>query len=204
VVLFFYGVFPILSLGLKHLELFICGADEVSQNVAAYEEKGNSFSGVVTINTSLSQEAAFSITSSLRLPVRLQQRRFYIECPERMDLTHPEERQVRERTEKLFGFVKNCANEEGTAHILLHCHAGISRSPAFALLLLCVAMPLESPQSLVKKILNLKPDADIHMGIIKVGDRMLGFRGTLLQAIEENPTLRPKLVRRGHRFSIEN
>ena len=67
-------------------------------------------------------------------------------------------------------------------HLLVHCHAGVSRSTAAALLLLAQRDPARDPGDIVDEIVRRRPQAWPNLRIIEIGDRMLGRHGALVEA----------------------
>jgi predicted protein tyrosine phosphatase len=83
-------------------------------------------------------------------------------------------------------------------HLLIHCHAGISRSTAAAILMLAQRDPGRDPQDVVAEIVRQRPGAWPNLRIIEIGDRQLGRGGLLVQAVRghyrEAAAARPELV----------
>ena len=73
----------------------------------------------------------------------------------------------------------------GEAHLLVHCHMGISRSTAAALLLLAEATPGRSAKEMMAEIANVRSKAWPNLLMIEIGDRMLGLGGDLVQAVRD-------------------
>ncbi len=80
------------------------------------------------------------------------------------------------------GLIKEPAGE---AHLLVHCHMGISRSTAAALLLLAEAMPDRPASEMMAEIANVRSKAWPNLLMIEIGDRMLGLGGDLVQAVRD-------------------
>jgi predicted protein tyrosine phosphatase len=68
------------------------------------------------------------------------------------------------------------------AHLLVHCHAGISRSSASMALLLAQAMPDLAGDAIFAEILRIRPQIWPNLRIIEMGDRALGRNGDLIAA----------------------
>jgi predicted protein tyrosine phosphatase len=68
-------------------------------------------------------------------------------------------------------------------HLLVHCHAGISRSTAFAILLLAQALPEVSSEEIVAEIVRIRARTWPNLRIIELGDEILGRKGTLVAAV---------------------
>jgi predicted protein tyrosine phosphatase len=67
-------------------------------------------------------------------------------------------------------------------HLLVHCHAGVSRSTASALVLLAQADPARDPHAIVAQITRHRPQAWPNLRIVELGDRQLDRRGKLIEA----------------------
>lgn len=68
------------------------------------------------------------------------------------------------------------------ARVLVHCHAGVSRSAAAAFLLICQRKPGEEAQAY--EILRvLRPQARPNRLIVKFGDKLLGAEGRMLACL---------------------
>jgi predicted protein tyrosine phosphatase len=68
------------------------------------------------------------------------------------------------------------------AHLLVHCHAGISRSSASMALLIAQAMPDRPGAAIFAEILQIRPQIWPNLRIIEMGDRLLGRNGDLIAA----------------------
>ncbi len=73
------------------------------------------------------------------------------------------------------------ANElkDATGTLLCHCHAGISRSPATALICLTVWRGPGSEASCLAQIRAARPAAVPHLGLLRLADEVLGRDGQL-------------------------
>jgi predicted protein tyrosine phosphatase len=88
--------------------------------------------------------------------------------------------------EALLEFGRDLINEPpGEAHLLVHCHMGISRSTAAALLLLAEATPDRPAKDMMAEIANVRSKAWPNLLMIEIGDRMLGLGGDLVQAVRD-------------------
>lgn len=67
--------------------------------------------------------------------------------------------------------------------LLVHCHAGISRSTAVACGILCEHGL--SPNEAVKHVLSIRPQASPNSHVINLFDQLLGLENQLNQAVEE-------------------
>jgi len=92
------------------------------------------------------------------------------------------------------------------SHLLIHCHAGISRSTAAMLMILAEAHPGESEDAVVDRLLRIRPQAWPNSRMIAFADELLGRNGGLGAAVgrlyarrlETHPEL-ADAMRRGNR-----
>ena len=88
------------------------------------------------------------------------------------------------------------AEPTATAHLLVHCHAGISRSSASLALILAQAMPEKSADAVLSTVHRIREKAWPNLRLIEIGDAMLGRNGTLATATHRLHRL--QLERRPH------
>lgn len=69
------------------------------------------------------------------------------------------------------------------AHLLIHCHAGISRSTAAAALLLAQENPYRPAVEIFDEIAVLRPRAWPNLALLELGDAALGRHGALVAAV---------------------
>lgn len=70
----------------------------------------------------------------------------------------------------------------GLAHLLVHCHAGVSRSTASLLMILAQACPELSAQELTQTVLGIREKAWPSLRMTEFADAALGRNGTLVEA----------------------
>ena len=63
------------------------------------------------------------------------------------------------------------------AHLLVHCHAGISRSTASMALILAQARPDLSAEAILAEVLRIRDKAWPNLRMLEMGDEMLGRGG---------------------------
>lgn len=68
------------------------------------------------------------------------------------------------------------------AHLLVHCHAGISRSTASMALILAQALSNLPGRDLMQEVLRIRPKAWPNLRIIEIGDALLGRDGEIIAA----------------------
>jgi predicted protein tyrosine phosphatase len=104
----------------------------------------------------------------------------------------------RNHIEQLLGFGHSLAREAATdTHLLVHCHAGVSRSSASMALLIAQATPERSGIAIFGDILRIRPQIWPNLRIVEIGDDALGRNGDLIAAaqgiyrlqIDRNPHL---------------
>ena len=69
------------------------------------------------------------------------------------------------------------------SHLLIHCHAGISRSTAAMLMILAQAHPREMEDVIVDRLLEIRPQAWPNSRMIGFADELLGRDGRLSAAV---------------------
>lgn len=91
-------------------------------------------------------------------------------------------------------------------HLLIHCHAGISRSTAAMLMILAQAHPDESEDAVAERLLHIRPQAWPNSRLVTFADALLGRQGRLeaatAQIYARRLSLQPELIdamRLGHR-----
>jgi predicted protein tyrosine phosphatase len=84
--------------------------------------------------------------------------------------------------ERLLEFGETNRSAAASAHLLIHCHAGISRSTAAAAILLCQNRPGREHEAFAA-IAALRPQAWPNTRMIEIADRLLDRKGALLAAL---------------------
>ncbi len=88
-----------------------------------------------------------------------------------------------EHVEALLAFGRDLmAEPRADAHLLVHCHAGISRSSASMTLILAQGLPDRSAVEIIEEVLRIRSKAWPNLRIVEIGDAMLGRGGTLVEA----------------------
>ncbi len=96
----------------------------------------------------------------------------------------------------ILAFGRAITAEGGTpeAHLLVHCHAGISRSTAAMIMILAQASPDQDEASIVERVFSIRDKAWPNHLMIAFADRRLGRAGRLTTAT--NDLYRRHLTRR--------
>lgn len=71
----------------------------------------------------------------------------------------------------------------GAGHVLVHCHAGVSRSTAAMTTLLAMADPAAGEDKLFERLVAIRPQAWPNLRMIEFADGMLGREGRLVAAV---------------------
>jgi predicted protein tyrosine phosphatase len=85
--------------------------------------------------------------------------------------------------EQILAFGRDIARASGGApHLLVHCHAGVSRSSASMALLVAQALPDQPGDVIFAEILRIRPQIWPNLRIVELGDHALGRGGDLIAA----------------------
>jgi predicted protein tyrosine phosphatase len=90
-----------------------------------------------------------------------------------------------EHVTQLLAFGRDVAVAGSLAHLLIHCHAGVSRSTAAAALLLAQEDPTRPAGEIFDEIARLRPRAWPNLALLELGEAALGRRGELTAAVAE-------------------
>ena len=96
-------------------------------------------------------------------------------------------------------------------HLVIHCHAGFSRSPAAFAVFLAQAQPSLPAETIAAEVLRIRPNAWPNLRIMELGDRILGRRGELVEAasaiysqrLEQQRGLAELIIANGRRREVE-
>src|SRR4029077_19991547 len=100
------------------------------------------------------------------------------------DVIEPQPDQIaptREDVERLLVFGRE-VSETTEAHLLVHCHAGVSRSTAAAALILMQANPEWPASAALDAVAAIRPRAWPNLLILEIGDALLGRNGEIAAA----------------------
>ena len=103
--------------------------------------------------------------------------------------------------ELLLAFARDLAISPET-HLLVHCHAGVSRSTAAAVLVLAQTFPERSADQALEAVVRLRPRAWPNLRMLELGDEILGRQGEIVEAaaahyrraIEREPWLAEAMI----------
>jgi predicted protein tyrosine phosphatase len=96
-------------------------------------------------------------------------------------------------------------------HLLVHCHAGVSRSTASAILLLAQRQPKRAAHDVVGQVIRLRPRAWPNLRILEIGDALLGRDGEIVDAarllyrlaLDREPGLAEAMISAGRGREVE-
>ena len=77
------------------------------------------------------------------------------------------------------------AEPPADAHLLVHCHAGVSRSTASMALVLAQGLPDIAADRIFAEVLRIRGKAWPNLRIVEMGDALLGRSGALVAAAGE-------------------
>ena len=105
----------------------------------------------------------------------------------------------RRDVEAILAFGRSLSAEPpSSAHLLVHCHAGISRSTAAMTLILAQARPDLSADYILSEVLRIRSRAWPNLRIIELGDALLGRNDEIVSAVpsvyREQLRIRPQLA----------
>ena len=87
-----------------------------------------------------------------------------------------------EHVESILRFGHSLASAGASARLLVHCHAGVSRSTAATILLLAQAQPTVRATEIVAEVARIRGKAWPNLRIIELGDALLNRKGALIGA----------------------
>jgi predicted protein tyrosine phosphatase len=90
-----------------------------------------------------------------------------------------------EHVAKLLAFGRDVEVAGELAHLLIHCHAGLSRSTAAAALLLAQEDPARPATEIFDEIARQRPHAWPNLAMLDLGEVALGRRGEFTAAVVE-------------------
>ena len=114
--------------------------------------------------------------------------------------------------EKMLEFGQNLLSDpEAVRHLLVHCHAGISRSTAAMTLLLAQAQPGLSADQVLAQVVHIRERAWPNLRILTLGEELLGRRGEFTTAagsiyrlqLERRPEIKTFFIDSGRMREIE-
>jgi predicted protein tyrosine phosphatase len=105
----------------------------------------------------------------------------------------------REDIETLLLFGRSLLRESpSNAHLLVHCHAGVSRSTAAMALILAQSRPDRPAAHALAEVVRIRPQAWPNLRMIELGDALLGRGGEIVAAVRRHYRIaafrRPELV----------
>jgi predicted protein tyrosine phosphatase len=168
-----YGLAIEMTLGAASIRLLICGIDQLDEYCTA------DISHIVSIlDPGCAEPDIFRLFAQIeRLDLR-----FHDIIDEHAGMVAPNANDI----ERLLEFGRSTLDSRSTSGLLVHCHAGLSRSTAAAVLLLAQAQPDRPPETAVIEMLELKPRAWPNLRMIELGDESLRCEGKLIRAVRRH------------------
>jgi predicted protein tyrosine phosphatase len=120
------------------------------------------------------------------------------------DIIEPEPNRLapaRADVERLLAFGRELIDAPDP-HLLIHCHAGVSRSTASAALILAQAWPDRPASAALEAVSAIRPRAWPNLRILEFGDALLGRDGEIVAAVaaiyrrvlERDPAFREAMI----------
>ena len=88
---------------------------------------------------------------------------------------------ARRDIEAILAFAREAGGDLG--HLLIHCHAGVSRSTAAMLMILMQAHPHEDEEAVALRLTRVRPQAWPNLRMVEFADEYLGRSGRLIAAV---------------------
>ncbi|MGA7384087.1 MAG: tyrosine phosphatase family protein [Methylocella sp.] len=89
---------------------------------------------------------------------------------------------AKSHVEKLLAFVRRW---DQTGPLLIHCWAGVSRSPAAAFIAACALRPHRDEAEIAQAVRANSPTATPNARLVVIADAMLGRNGRMIAAVEK-------------------
>ena len=111
---------------------------------------------------------------------------------------------TRDDVSRLLAFGRELSDAE-TCHLLVHCHAGVSRSTAATALILAQAHPERPAREVLDAVSRMRPRAWPNLRILEFGDELLGRGGEIVAAagpiyrrvLDREPSLQEAMIEGG-------
>lgn len=87
--------------------------------------------------------------------------------------------------ENILAFGRDLLTEPGVGHLLVHCHAGVSRSTASVIMMLAQARPDRPAREAVEAVAAIRPQAWPNLRMTEFADDLLGRNGELVEAVHQ-------------------
>ncbi|MGE3781639.1 MAG: tyrosine phosphatase family protein [Alphaproteobacteria bacterium] len=115
----------------------------------------------------------------------------------------------RDDVARLLAFGRELSEPEA-CHLLVHCHAGVSRSTAATALILAQARPARPARDVLDAVSRMRPRAWPNLRILEFGDELLGRGGEIVaavgavyrRALEREPSLQEAMIEGGRAREI--
>lgn len=151
-------------------DITVCGIEELS----GYCEAGVSHVLSILDPDYPEPPAVRAFTAGARLELR-----FHDVIDDREGVVAPQAAHVA----RLLAFGRGLLEEASPgAHLLVHCHAGVSRSTAATAVLLAQARPDRPAAEALAEVVRIRPYAWPNLRVLELGDALLGLGGELVAA----------------------
>jgi predicted protein tyrosine phosphatase len=150
--------------------LYVCSLGRVFDTVRA--SGAQSLVTVLTAGASVARPSQICPTRHLRIAVS--------------DIEAPLDGHIlpgAEHVERLFDFLRAW---DQSAPMVIHCYAGVSRSPAAAFIAACALAPHRPELDLARELRRVSPTATPNRRLVALADQLLGREGRMSAAVADN------------------
>jgi predicted protein tyrosine phosphatase len=92
----------------------------------------------------------------------------------------------RDDVDRLLQFGRAMMHPRAAGRLLIHCHAGLSRSTAASVQLLAQAQLDRPPETAVSQMLGIRPNAWPNLRMIELGDQSIACEGRLVRTVRSH------------------
>jgi predicted protein tyrosine phosphatase len=98
------------------------------------------------------------------------------------DIDRPAEGLIAPEAEHIHRLITFLKGWDQDSPLLIHCHAGISRSPAAAFIAMCLLRPEEGEAALAERLRTASAAAKPNRLLVRLADEVLGREGRMIAA----------------------
>ncbi|WP_205574621.1 tyrosine phosphatase family protein [Indioceanicola profundi] len=91
-----------------------------------------------------------------------------------------------QHVDAVLAFGQELLAESPGAHLLVHCHMGVSRSTASMALILAQSRPDRDPAEALAEVVRIRPQTWPNLRILEIGDQKLGLDGKMVAAARDH------------------
>lgn len=149
--------------------LYVCSLTKVVETVRA--NGARSLVTILTAGASMARPCEISPQRHLRIAVS--------------DIETPMEGHILPATDHIEQLLAFAAAWDQREPLVIHCYAGVSRSPAAAFIAACALSPRRAELEVARDLRRASPTATPNLRLVALADRLLDRRGRMVEAITE-------------------